>query len=411
MIVLSHPTGNENVRQAALALRDAGLLDEFWTCLRWERENRLHSLLPATLREQFARRALPSSLGAVTRTMPGRELCRLFCGRLGLGFLAAKETAPCSIDQVMRALDRRVAARLGERAKCRAVYAYEDGAFHSFEMARRLGLARIYDLPIGYWKSARAIYAEEALREPAWSMTLTGSRDSEEKLARKEAELRLASHVVVASTFTRSTLKQAGLDVPVSIIPYGAPPVMTGRPASSAGKLRVIFVGSLGQRKGISYLLEAAATLGGSVELTLLGRKTSDKCPPLDEAVRRHRWIPSLPHPELLREIRAHDVLVLPSLFEGFGLVITEAMAQGTIVIATPHTAAPDLIRDGEEGFIVPIRDSAAIAEKLELLLREENRRAEMAAAAARRAAALSWETYRGLTVEMAQDVILQQAR
>jgi len=64
----------------------------------------------------------------------------------------------------------------------------------------------------------------------------------------------------------------------------------------------------------------------------------------------------------------AHDVFVFPSLFEGFGLVLLEAMAMGLPVITTPHTAGPDLIREGMEGFIVPIRHSTAIAERLEQL-------------------------------------------
>ncbi len=120
--------------------------------------------------------------------------------------------------------------------------------------------------------------------------------------------------------------------------------------------------------KGLSYLLKAIKSLQGGVELTLLGRKVVDGCAPLESAIRTHRWLPTLSHGAVLREMHEHDVLVLPSLFEGFGLVILEAMAQGTSVITTDHTAGSDVIENGSDGFIVPIRSAEAIAEKLDLL-------------------------------------------
>jgi glycosyltransferase involved in cell wall biosynthesis len=100
------------------------------------------------------------------------------------------------------------------------------------------------------------------------------------------------------------------------------------------------------------------------------------------------------------------DVLVLPSLHEGFGLVIGEAMAHGLVVIATPHTAAPDLIDDGIDGFIVPIRSASAIAEKLELLLQDPARLREMKLAARRKAAAHGWEVYRRGLALLAREVV-----
>ena len=67
--------------------------------------------------------------------------------------------------------------------------------------------------------------------------------------------------------------------------------------------------------------------------------------------------------------MREHDVFVFPSLFEGFGLVITEAMSQGVPVITTDRTAGPDLIQDGVDGWIVPAGSSIAIKEVLYKIL------------------------------------------
>ena len=153
-------------------------------------------------------------------------------------------------------------------------------------------------------------------------------------------------------------------------------------------------MGSLGQRKGLSYMLEAIEALGDAVHLTLIGRPTANHCAPLNAALLRHNWIETLPHPQILEQMRQHDVLLFPTLFDGFGLVITEALSQGLPVITTLHSGAPECIRDGVEGFIVPIRSSQAIAERLTLLSGDRQQLAAMRQACLRRAAELSWVGY-----------------
>jgi alpha-maltose-1-phosphate synthase len=394
MILLSHPTGNENVRQAALALQEAYLLGELWTCLNWDPDAAINHFLPRRLRDQLGRRSLPKSVRSFVHTAPARELGRLLFGMFG-------------IDAVMQDLDRKVAVRLRRAKNVTGIYAYEDGALESFRAAKARGLRCIYDLPIGHWRMAQQIYREEMEHQPEWADTLTGIRDSDEKLARKEEELKLADRVIVASSFTQRTLGGTNFSAGVSVVPYGAPAVRQNEIPWHFGRLRVLFAGSLGQRKGLSYLLQAVESIQpDKVELTLLGRKTAANCAPLEAAVRRYRWIPTLPHREVLREMQRHDVLVLPSLFEGFGLVILEAMAQGLVVIATPHTAAPDVIEDGVDGFIVPIRSSSAIAEKLEMLSGAPKRLHEMKLASRRKAEQESWEVYRRALGQMAQEVV-----
>jgi alpha-maltose-1-phosphate synthase len=397
MLIFTHPTGNANVRHAALGLFRAGLLEEFWTCLNFHAPALLERLLPGRIVGQLHRRAYPPELSAAIHTRPFHEVIRLFAPKLGFPGLVAHETGPFSVDAVYRALDRAVARRL-RRGKFRAVYAYEDGAQFSFLEARRRGLCTLYDLPIGYWRAARTLLLEEAEREPEWAATLTGNRDSAAKTERKDAELALADVVFVASSFTRRTLGEAAdFKGTVVVVPYGAPSFTPVIPAASPGpakKLRVLFVGSLGQRKGLSYLFAACRQVSSAVTLTVIGQKPLEPCPVLDRELGAVRWIPSCPHQQILAEMAAHDVFVFPSLFEGFGLVLLEALAMGLPVITTPHTAGPDLIHEGVEGFIVPIRDSTAIARCLELLHRDPARRAEMSQRARERAREFSWANY-----------------
>jgi len=420
MILLSHPIGSEFVREALVAFDRAGMLSEFWTAISWNSKSPLNRALPQSLRELFERRSFPESVRNRTHTAPLREAIRLFAG--AAGFHSRHETGTFSIDAVFRELDKKVAAHLhridppsqsagpartyGAASNVRAIYAYEDGALESFRVAADRGLHRMYDLPIGYWRVGQKIFTEEKELEPEWAPTLTGTLDSTEKLSRKDDELRLATRVIVASTFTKKTLSEAQCTAKIDIVPYGAPAALSNEIAKPSRQLKVLFAGSLGQRKGLSYLLKAIEMLKGNAELTLLGRKAATGCAPLESAVKKYRWLPTLSHAAVLREMHSHDVLVLPSLFEGFGLVILEAMAQGTVAITTEHTAGPDVIESGNDGFIVPIRSAAAIAEKLELLRSDPERLMAMKVAAKAKAQSLEWESYRRRLVKVAREVI-----
>lgn len=397
MILLSHPTGNEFVRQALTAFEEAGMLREFWTTLSWNPDAFIRHFMPQSALEAMNRRSYPASVRSRTRAVPLREIARLLTGTF-------------NIDDVSTDLDRKVAARLRmieSTEAIRAIYGYEDAALQSFQVAAARGIFRVYDLPIGYWRVGQSIFAEEKQREPEWAPTLTGMRDSEEKLARKDEELRLAQRVIVASTFTKRSLTEAPFaNNKIDIIPYGAPAAISSDIRKSAGPLKLLFAGSLGQRKGLSYLLRAVEMLGSSVELTLLGRKAAPDCRPLENATRQYRWIPTLDHAGVLREMHDHDLLVFPSLFEGFGLVILEAMAQGTPVITTEHTCGPDLIENGIDGFIVPIRSAEAIAEKIDVLANDHDRLMAMKVAARQKAQLHPWQVYRQRLVEMAREVM-----
>lgn len=404
MLLLSHPTGNANVRAAARAFHAAGLLRELDSCLCWNPLAPLARLLPASLAAQLARRSFPDLPLEIQHSHPWREVARLAFPALPL--LKAHERGPLSIDAVYRSFDRHVAARLSQLAGLQAVYAYEDGALNTFETAERLGLRRFYDLPIGYWRAARAIFEEERDLQPAWACTLTGLQDSAAKLARKDQELQLADQVIVASAYVRSTLiSHQACSAPIAVIPYGSPPPLAELPPlRTSGPLRVLYVGSLGQRKGLSYALEAVEMLESQVSLTLIGKLTTSHCSPMNAGLERHQWIPSLPHAQILEQMRRHDVLLFPTLFDGFGLVITEALSQGLPVIATANSGAPECIRDGVEGFIVPIRDSQTIAQRLQQLVSNRDQLAAMRHACLRRAAQLSWTGYeQGLRLAVGQ--------
>lgn len=359
-IVLSHPTSNANVRAAAYGFLESHMLSCFYTSLASFPGSVLDSI--AAVGGPFAeirRRQLKSELRPFTKLVPWREIGRLLSSRTGVHKLVEHEKGAFCVDAVYNGLDKQVASNLQGYIKvgATAVYAYEDGAEMTFKEAKQQGLRCLYDLPIGYWRAAHKLLAQEKERWPEWASTLTGFADSELKLARKDEELRLADHIFVASQFTAKTLNSyPGTLAPIEVIPYGFPPVGKVRDYSSAlgsRPLKLLFVGGLSQRKGIADLFAVVETLKHHVELTVVGHKSSNSCSALDAALAKHNWIPSLPHQDVLKLMQASDVLVFPSLFEGFGLVITEAMSQGTPVITTERTAGPDLIEDGHNGWLI----------------------------------------------------------
>ena len=277
------------------------------------------------------------------------------------------------------------------------VYCYEDGALETFKAAKKKGIKCVYELPIGYWKSAQEIFEEETDLNPDWSDTISRMSVSARKLGRKNDEILLADHIVVPSSFVVRTLEGVELKSDsISIVPYGAPkPVENLTKDYKSKRIRILYVGSLTQRKGISYLFDAMKEFANDeVELTLIGRRTA-RCKVLDDELNNYRWIETLSHDKVLDEMKQHDVLVFPSLFDGFGLVILEAMSRGLPVITTMNTAGADIVKDGVNGFIVPIRSSGAIAEKIRLLVKDGELRKALSENALKTAGLNSWESYR----------------
>lgn len=247
-----------------------------------------------------------------------------------------------------------------------------------------------------YWRFNHRIFAEEADRNPEFANLLTGLKDSPGDLKRKDEELQLADCVIAASKFVVRSLAGIVPEQKVRVIPYGAPEV---RPRSqfnsdSSRPLKVLFVGNLAQHKGIGYLLQAVDLLGCQAELTMVGARMRPN-PRVDAACRRWRWFESLPHDRVLDLMQQSDVLVLPSLSDAFGMVVTEALACGLPAIATVNTGASELLRDGRDGYVVPVCNAMAIAEKLETLHRDRNLLEDMSRQAQVTAANHSWEMYR----------------
>lgn len=395
-IIAMHPNGNANVRAAMTGFARRCMLKEFHTAIACFKGSLMYKLAMGPLSE-FRRREFDKILKPYTHTHPLHELARLVSMKAGFKTLYRHEIGRFSVDAVYQQMDMLLAKRILSGAHGDAVYAFEDGAASSFEAAKSKGIKTYYDLPIGYWRMARQLLEHERELRPDWAPTITGFNDSLAKLDRKDRELELADEIFVASSFTAKTLNAyPGNLAPVHVIPYGFPKVNESKQyATDKSKpLKVLFVGGLSQRKGLANVFEAAEALGSSVELTVVGSKGHVDCPALDKALQSCKWIPSLPHHAILNLMREMDVLAFPSLFEGFGLVITEAMSQGTPVITTDRTAGPDIITHNHDGWLIEAGSTDALTEILSILQDDRQRIAQAGINAQKTAGKRTWINY-----------------
>ena len=173
-----------------------------------------------------------------------------------------------------------------------------------------------------------------------------------------------------------------------------------------------IFVGWWGQRKGIKYLGEAftqVCRLYPEAQLTIIGSKVDESrvyasFPPCIHAnIKVHR---SMPHPHLIREYKRHKIMIFPTLFEGFGMAFLEGMAAGLAVVTSSEGGARDIIRDRENGILVPSRSSKSLAEEVIYLFGNEEIREKMGHRAAETARDYTWDMIARRTVEIFQNLL-----
>ncbi|MDE3126465.1 MAG: glycosyltransferase family 4 protein [Gemmatimonadota bacterium] len=169
----------------------------------------------------------------------------------------------------------------------------------------------------------------------------------------------------------------------------------------------LLFCGTWDDMKGVIYLAEAFSIVAASdpgARLTILGAHL-----PADAV--RNRFaphardavtvLPRVDEAEVMRAYRSHDGLVFPSTYEGFGMVVLEAMSQRLPVIGTPVGCIPALVRDGETGLVVPARATADLATAMRRVLGDPGLRRRMAEAAYRQAASYTWARTAGQTIDV----------
>jgi glycosyltransferase involved in cell wall biosynthesis len=273
-----------------------------------------------------------------------------------------------------------------------AVYAFSTAALPLLEAARQKGMLAIVEQPGAPRAIFHRLLSEEAAAWPGWAFERVSPALCQEIDRLERAEWAAADLVLCGSEFVRHSIRELGGPVErCAVIPYGVDlPPMPRRRRRSGDPLHVLFCGRVGLMKGIPYLLRSAHILSPArFHFRLVGRSELPKSVRTSSNVELTGVVPRSTVPEHLEWA---DVFVLPTLCEGSATVCYEALAAGLPVITTPH--AGSVIRDGLDGYIVPIRDASAISVRLELIASDPDLHEALSENASARAAEFTVSRY-----------------
>lgn len=392
-------SGARDAYEVARALDEAGLLEALVTDLYWPGDqpwaNALLRRLPTSLQPLLRHRSHPLLSSSKVRLCAFTGLATLLLDKVpGVPFAWRRgftRYADAHLGQQAGALARRRGAGLLSYS----YYGYD--AFRSY--GRPAMLFQLHPHPA----SMRRILTAELEQHPECAESLRKEWElslPEHDFNHLVEETRTASSFLVASSFTKKTLIENGASAAaITVIPYGvdcrrfAPSLDSS--ASDRGPLELLFVGRINQRKGIKYLLEALRMLKSpNVHLTICGRVV-DSLDLFKDYASQVDIRPSVSAEELQAAYRRSDLFVFPSVAEGFGQVLLESLASGLPVLSTTHTAAPDLIEQGVQGFVVDPRRPDLLAERIDWAATHRADLHSMRHAARERAEQFSWSRFR----------------
>lgn len=228
----------------------------------------------------------------------------------------------------------------------------------------------IVELATAHVTEAKKILGEEQRLHPEWADSIDNLIFPAEYEKRLQEEPHTAKYVFAASEFTRQSLINDGVNpekikiLPLCFNTTAIPPCQEFKNIENR-PLKVLYCGTVTQRKGIKYLLDTFRKIPKSTaELHIIGGiQGSGKA--FDTYKDVYTYHGAIPQNVLFERYQEFDILALPTVFEGFGLVIPEAMAAGLPVITTQNSFGYEIIKHRENGSIVPIRDTDALIKEI----------------------------------------------
>ena len=317
-----------------------------------------------------------------------------------LSSLLQRKLRPGSEQAILRRRNERFQQRIPDSwlAEADGVIGFDTSSWWLAKRCQAMGKPFYLDMSIPHSLTKEAIYQQLRIEFPAWAEQLPGK--PEWMLAQEAEEMALADTLVVATSFTRQSLVENGVDEGKIVLnPYGTDLQYFSNKWEEAHRdpdsaaIRFVFMGKIGARKGIPWLLRVWPALHAAhpgATLTLAGDGGIPAGVALPRGVSVHPFVPAADRAAFLKQ---HDVFVFPSYFEGFGQVILEAMACGLPVISTSHTAAPEIMST-DAGFIVSPGDDKALLSAMQHFAVNPETIKTMGIAARRDALPFSWEAY-----------------
>jgi glycosyltransferase involved in cell wall biosynthesis len=287
---------------------------------------------------------------------------------------------------------------------CDIFHAWGNYARISIPYARARGAAVVIERG-----STHPYYQDEILREEYQRFGMKIERIHPQIIEKGLEEIALADAVIIPSDFVHRTFLERGVAADkLHVVPYGFNPEHFRPGKKQDTVFRVLFVGNIGIQKGVHYLLEAWSRLAlPNAELVFIGSVENEIAPMLARYDQNIVLRGHVRHEDLRREYSQASVFVLPSLQEGSALVTYEAMACGLPLIVSENTGS--IVRDGEHGYIVPIRSSEAIIEKLRYLYDHPREAEAMGAHAHEYVQQFTWSRYAESVLDVYRHVLKQK--
>lgn len=394
-VVVSHPR-TQHSHHAAFALHQAGMLAGLVTSIAFHRKSLPLSLMPNRLAdlvvENLGKRVVSLLPTEKLISQPYNECIATILLRFNL----TRSLGHAFRLRAKKNFIRQVVSTL-QQIRPAALLTFDDSGLEAFQACQSLDCLRVLDQTTGHLSSGVKIYEEEKRRFPELAKYLPS--ESAEKVQRACQEVLLADWILCPSHYVQHTLRQLGIpEQRLLFQPYGVDTALFASTHSRTveqtrnRKFRFIYVGRLSPAKGIQYLLQAFTLLSEpNIELLLVGEPCG-KWPQETIDDPRIKLLGTLSHLKLSHLLSTADAFVFPSLHEGSALAVYEALASGLPVICTENSGA--IIEDGNQGFVVPIRNSEALADKMKLLYANDSLRLEMGCAALEIAHSHSWQQY-----------------
>jgi len=216
---------------------------------------------------------------------------------------------------------------------------------------------------------------------------------------KEDKEFEVADKVMVLSEAAkRSFIEEGVASEKIFVNPCGVNLAQFSPTKKNDSKFRIIFCGSITPRKGLHYLIKAFSELSiNDAELWVIGGVLNKKYREYLEKFNLEKvyFMGTFSQSELPRLYSQGSVFILPSIADGFGMVVTQALACGLPVIVSENVGAADVIEEGRNGFVVPVCNANSLKERLEQLYTDVKLREEMSKYAIDNAKFdLSWDGY-----------------
>lgn len=372
-------------------LQRAGMLERFYSDIYAPR-------LPKPFRELTSRYGPPSFrrwLGRVPVDIPREKITSFDVMGLQYKWRLMRAVSPGSATAAHlwagKEFCRRIIRRGLGRANC--VYTFNSAGLELLRHARTQGAFAAMEQTMAPGIIEQELLEKEGSDFPQWLLAREPNPLQRAFQEREQMEWEAADLILCGSAFVRDGIRAAGGPADrCRVVPYGVRPPATTHPRDFRRRpLRVLTVGAVGLRKGAPYVLAAARSLNSKAEFRMAG--ALDVTPQAQALLSAHiSLLGAVPRAEIHKQYAWADVFLLPSICEGSATVGYEALSHGLPVITTPN--AGSVVRDGVDGFIVPIRDSEAIVDKIELLADDPDLWAKMSANALARSSNFTLEMY-----------------